>query len=119
MPLLRLPDERQRLMPRSQSKPASESRQRRYDRLAVLDYIDTYIRTHGYSPSQRIIYRDLQMSAPSVAHNALHALERQGLLTIKTIQPGWPAVLEVTALGGERLRAWRADREAAPGEASQ
>lgn len=105
-------------MPNAESKH-SDAWQRRYDRLAVLDYIDTYIQTHHYSPSQRIIYRALKMSAPSVAHNTLHALERQGLLAIKPTPRGWPAVLEITPLGVERLRQWRAEREAASDEATQ
>jgi DNA-binding PadR family transcriptional regulator len=96
-------------MPKSHAKSQPHDRkQQRYDRLIVLDYVETYLQAHHYSPSQRIIYRALKMSAPSVAHNALHGLERQGLLIIKTTQRGWPATLEITPLGHERLQEWRA-----------
>jgi DNA-binding PadR family transcriptional regulator len=98
-------------MPKSHANSQPKDRkQQRYDRLVVLDYIETYLRTHHYSPSQRIIYRALKMSAPSVAHNALHGLERQGLLTIKTMQRGWPAMIEITPLGYQRLQEWRTAR---------
>ncbi|HEX6291980.1 MAG TPA: hypothetical protein VFZ66_22530 [Herpetosiphonaceae bacterium] len=104
-------------MPKAESRhQPSHPRQRRYDRLAVLDYIETYQRVHHYSPSQRIIYRALGMSAPSVAHNTIHALERQGLLTISSKQRGWPAELEITPLGYERLQEWRTRRAASSDE---
>ena len=85
---------------------------RRYDRLAVLDYIDTYQRTHHRSPSQRMIAQALAMSTPSAAHTAIHALKRQGLLIIGLSPRGWPANLTITELGQERLQAWRDKEEA-------
>ena len=88
--------------------------QRRYDWLAILDYIATFQQTEHTSPSQRMIARALAISAPSVVHNALHGLERQGLLTITPTQPGWPADLTLTPAGHERLQQWRADRAATP-----
>lgn len=78
----------------------------------MLDYIDTYQRAHHASPSQRMIARALGMSAPSVAYNAIHALERQDLLTIADRPRGWPAQLHITILGYERLQEWRATRSA-------
>jgi SOS-response transcriptional repressor LexA len=104
-------------MPKTDSNQQPTGRkQRRYDRLAVLDYIETYHRMHHYSPSQRMISRALAMSAPSVVHNAIHALERQGLLTITSTQRGWPAILEITPLGYQRLQEWRAGRTASSDE---
>ncbi|HEX6290246.1 MAG TPA: hypothetical protein VFZ66_13720 [Herpetosiphonaceae bacterium] len=94
----------------TEPEPAPRRVQRRYDRLAVLDQIDTFQQQHAASPSQRIIARALGLSAPSVAHNALHGLEQAGLLRITITQPGWPAKLEITPAGRERLAAWRAAR---------
>ncbi|HEX6292935.1 MAG TPA: hypothetical protein VFZ66_27375 [Herpetosiphonaceae bacterium] len=70
--------------------------------------------THPTSPSQRMIARALGMTAPSLAHHALHGLERQGLLTITPTLPGWPADLQLTAAGRERLQQWRAQRATPP-----
>jgi DNA-binding IclR family transcriptional regulator len=85
---------------------------RRYDRLAVLDYIDAYQRIHRRSPSQRMIAQALAMSTPSAAHTAIHALKRQGLLSIGLSPRGWPANLTITELGQERLQQWRDKEEA-------
>jgi DNA-binding PadR family transcriptional regulator len=49
-------------------------------------------------------------ASPSLAHHALHGLERQGLLTITPTLPGWPADLHLTTAGRERLQQWRAQR---------
>ena len=107
-------------MPKSHANSQPKDRKhQRYDRLIVLDYVETYLRTHHYSPSQRIIYRALKMSAPSVAHNALHGLERQGLLSIKTTQRGWPATIEITLLGYQRLQEWRAAQSQIADEATE
>lgn len=57
-----------------------------------------------YPSSQRIIYHDLNMSAPSVAHGARYALERQNFLTITSMPHGCPSMLEITPLGIERQR---------------
>ena len=83
-------------------------RQRRYDRLAVLDYVDTYKRAHGdRSPSQRRIQTALQMSAPSVVHNTLHRLARAGLLKITSFGRGLGAELQITEAGFAALAEWR------------
>lgn len=69
-------------MPRQRS---DQPRQRRYDPLKTLAYIEQYRSQHGgRSPSQRQIQRDLGISTPSVVHNMLHRLARRGLLTITT-----------------------------------
>lgn len=97
-------------MPRQPGRP----RQRRYDRLAILDYVDTYKRTHNNrSPSQRGIRAALAISASSVVHNMLHRLERADLLTITTFGRGLGAELEITDAGQAELQRWRATRQAA------
>ncbi len=98
-----------RMSPKRQSRP-----QRRYDRLAVLDVVDTFQQTHRRSPSQREIVRALQMSAPSVAHNAIHALIRQGLLSSTPTRRGLTANLHLTPTGHQRLAEWRASRGTTP-----
>lgn len=106
--LHRLPHERQQIMPNH--RPPRKLR--RYDRLAVLDYIDAYQQTNHRSPSQRMIAQALAMSTPSAAHTAIHALKRQGLLIIAVSPRGWPANLVITELGQTRLQKWR-DKEGA------
>ena len=91
----------------TEQEPAPRPTQRRYDWLAILNFIDTFQQQHATSPSQRMIARALGMRAPSAARYALHGLERQGLLTITPTQPGWPADLTLTAQGRERLQQWR------------
>lgn len=96
----------------SRSQP-DKRKQRRYDRLAILDYIDTYKQTHNNrSPSQRRIREALEMSAPSVAHNTLHRLARGGLLQITTFGRGLGAELDITEAGYAELRRWRAKHTA-------
>jgi hypothetical protein len=91
------------------SRQSTSRRQRRYDRLAILDYIDTYKRTHNNrSPSQRHIRAALNISAVSVVHNTEHRLERAGLLVITTFGRGLGGELEITEAGYEELRRWRA-----------
>ena len=81
---------------------------RRCDRLAVLDQIATYQRAHrGRSPSQRLIGLALGLSAPSIAHAAIHALARNGLLVIHPTARGHPADLELTPAGHAALAEWR------------
>lgn len=95
-------------MPRQPGRP----RQRRYDRFAILDYVDTYKRTHNNrSPSQRRIRAALEISASSVVHNMLHRLARGGLLTITTFGRGLGAELEITDAGQAELQHWRSTRK--------
>ena len=95
-------------MPRQPGRP----RQRRYDRFAILDYVDTYQYTHNNrSPSQRQIRAALEISASSVVHNMVHRLARAGLLTITTFGRGLGAELEITDIGREELQRWRDSRQ--------
>jgi DNA-binding IclR family transcriptional regulator len=97
----------------TEQEPQRRRTQRRYDWLAILDYIDTFQQTEHTSPSQRMIARALQISAPSVVHHAVHGLQRQGLLTIRITRSGWSADLELTPAGHAALAQWRAARAAA------
>ena len=107
--LLRAQHEKGSTMSRQQP---GNRRQRRYDRIAILDYIDTYKRTHNHrSPSQRLIRAALNISAASVVHNMLHRLERAELLTITTFGRGLAGELEITVAGYEELRQWRAAQQ--------
>jgi DNA-binding MarR family transcriptional regulator len=98
-------------MPRNPAR----RRQRRYDPLQVLAYIATFQQTYRQrSPSQRRIQIDLKISAPSVVHNILLRLEQRGLLTIIRHGHGFSSDFAITEAGREALRAWRAERGAAP-----
>jgi Mn-dependent DtxR family transcriptional regulator len=79
------------------------AQKRRTDRLAVLDLI---ARSPG-PVSQRQIQRALTLSSPSVAHAAVHALARDGLLTITPSRRGLIDRLELTEAGHAALRQWR------------
>lgn len=84
---------------------------RRYDPLAVLAYIAAYQQQNaGRSPSQRRIQAALAMSAPSVAHNILHGLERRGLLRITSYGRGVGADLTLTEAGRAALERWQAEQ---------
>lgn len=86
-------------------------KQRRYDRFAILDYIQRYQQVHNErSPSQRRICGEFNISAPSVVHNILHGLERDGYLHIIPLGRGLSADLEITAAGLEQLQIWRAQQ---------
>lgn len=74
----------------------------RYDPLSVLAYIEFYQLSHARrSPSQRAITASLRISAPSVVHNMLHRLQRDGLVTITTYGRGKTADLQITEIGQE------------------
>lgn len=80
--------------------PRKSAHNRRYDPLAVLQYIHRYQEQHrGRSPSQRMIQVALEISAPSVVHNLLHRLERQGLLMIASYGRGRAGDLTLTDAG--------------------
>lgn len=84
-------------MPRT---PRTLAHNRRYDPLAVLQHIHCYQEQHrGRSPSQRMIQAALEISAPSVVHNLLHRMERQGLLTITSYGRGRTGDLMLTEAG--------------------
>ena len=91
-------------------KRRHQPRQRRYDPLAVLDYIAHYKEQNGgRSPSQRRIQRNFNISAPSVVHTMLHRFERNGLLTITTYGRGHAADLALTEAGQEAVATWQAN----------
>ena len=87
---------------------------RRYDRLAILDYVASYQHQHDQrSPSQRDIQSALEISAPSVVHTILHRLAREGLLTITTYGRGAGADLRLTPAGWIAVTRWQQGRPAA------
>lgn len=98
------------------SSPATQSRKlRRYDDLAILDFIDRHQRaTKGRSPSEQQIATGLQISNRSVAHTIVHRLVRGGFLTSAVPMRGWTAELTVTEAGRYALRVWRTQREPLP-----
>ncbi len=91
---------------------ATRKKLRRYDRMAVLDFIDRYQHNTRRSPSQRRICQALEMSAPSVAHNAVHALVRKGLLEMSVVERGVSADLTITRRGRDQLKRWRREQQA-------
>lgn len=94
-------------MPR---KPSQHPRQRRYDPLMVLSYVFSYQQRPGRrSPSERRIQVDLGISAPSVVHNLLQRLARQGLLTITPYERGQVSDLTLTEAGHAAVERWRQD----------
>jgi DNA-binding IclR family transcriptional regulator len=105
--------------PPNESHSRRGKAQRRTDRLAVLDYLATFQAAHGHAPSQRLIQRALGLSAPSVAHTALHALERDGLIRRLPAPRGYRADLQITPAGQERLAQWRAQHRPVDAENSE
>jgi len=92
-------------------KRSPQSRQRRYDPLAVLSYIATSQQTRPHrSPSQRQIQAAFGISAPSVVHNLLRRLERDELLTVTRYGRGHLVDLTLTEAGRAALERWRAER---------
>lgn len=79
----------------------------RHDDMRTLDYIERYQAEQGRSPSQRQIWRGLQISAPSVAHHSVHRLVRAGLLQVQAGDKGLAGEMVITPVGRERLQQWR------------
>ena len=96
----------------SQSQPTPpERRQRRYDVMAVLAAISRYQQQNaGDSPSERRIQVDLGISAPSVVHNILHRLQRQGLLVIASYGRGQSGNLTLTEAGLAAVQQWQREQ---------
>ena len=92
------------------SAPQPSTQQRRYDPLAVLDYIERQHHTGQPSPSQRQIAEAMNLSGRSAASRIIEQLVRRALLTSYVHARGWPAILTVTEIGEEALHDWRAQQ---------
>lgn len=49
----------------------------------VLDFIKAYMKLHGVSPSYQVIANGIGLKSKSNIHRIIHALEDEGLLTVK------------------------------------
>ena len=49
----------------------------------VLDFIRAYMKLHGVSPSYQVIANGIGLRSKSNIHRIIHALEDEGLLTVK------------------------------------
>jgi repressor LexA len=49
----------------------------------VLDFIKAYMRLHKVSPSYQVIANGIGLKSKSNIHRIIHALEDEGLLTVK------------------------------------
>ncbi len=102
-----------RAVPPTTTTASPKRPRRRYDRVAILDYIATYQQTHnGRSPSERRIQSALHMPASSTVHYAIRDLAADGLLVITPIEPHNTPDLTITDVGHERLAAWRQQKGA-------
>lgn len=64
------------------------------DALAVLRFVDGYIREHGFAPSQREIADACNWRAASSANDALRILAEQGLIRLRPLTPRAIAITE-------------------------
>jgi len=49
----------------------------------VLDFIKAYMKIHGVAPSYQVIASGLGLKSKSNIHRIVHALQDEGLLTVK------------------------------------
>jgi len=53
------------------------------NRQLVLDFIRAYIKLHGVSPSYQVIANGIGLKSKSNIHRIVHALQDEGLLTLR------------------------------------